>query len=265
MEILYFLGAGAVAGICAGLFGIGGGLIIVPILVWVFASMGMQPDVIAHVALGTSLATIVITSISSMMAHNKVGNVVWSVFVLMSAGLVVGSFLGAFVAGLLKSDTLQIIIGIGALAMATKMLFFPNKEQQKPLPKKPIITAAGGAIGFLSAIFGIGGGSLTVPFLNYCGLPMQKAVGTSAACGLPIAIAGAAGFVIFGQGVDTGVVGVVGFVHVWAFVGISVASAVFAKVGARWAHKLPAQKLKRAFGVLLLLVGANLIYAAIGG
>lgn len=260
MEVIWFVLAGCLAGTSAGLFGVGGGLVIVPVLVWVFGTMGMNNEVISHVALGTSLATIIITSISSMTAHHKAGNVRFDILKNMAIGLMIGSLLGAFVAKLLKSDTLQVIIGAGATLMAIKMLFFPNQENlDKSLPSAGVQIGVGGGIGLMAAIFGIGGGSLTVPFLNHCGLPMKKAVGTSAACGLPIAVAGAAGFLLFGQGVETGVSGVVGFVHVWAFICISAASAVFAKVGARLAQILPAKRLKQGFGGLLMVVGLNLI------
>lgn len=261
MDFLWYLLAGTIAGICAGLFGVGGGLVIVPILIWVFTIQGVNADVITHLAVGTSLATIVVTSISSMTAHNKAGNVQWAIFKNMAIGLVLGSLLGAFVAKFLKSDVLQTIIGIGAMATAIRMLFFPNQENlDKPLPSNGVQIGAGLGIGSLSAIFGIGGGSLTVPFLNYCGLPMKQAVGTSAACGLPIAIAGAIGFAVFGQGVDLGVEGAIGFVHIGAFVGISVASAIFAKVGAKLAQKLPAKQLKQGFGGLLLIVGIKMAF-----
>lgn len=260
MEYVWFLLAGSFAGVCAGLFGVGGGLVIVPVLVYLFGVQGMNPDVIAHVALGTSLATIIITSISSFTAHNKAGNVRWDIFRHMAIGLMAGSLFGAYVAKLIHSDSLQIIIGVGATLMALKMLFFPNQERlERVLPSPYAQGAAGFGIGGLSAVFGIGGGSLTVPFLNYCGLTMQKAVGTSSACGLPIAVAGAAGFLLFGQGSQTGVAGTIGFVHIWAFVCISMASFVTAKIGAKIAHKLPAQTLKRAFGCLLLVVGIKMV------
>lgn len=261
MEYVWYAAAGIVAGICAGLFGVGGGLVIVPILIWVFAHLGVNADVVAHLAVGTSLATIVVTSISSMTAHNKAGNVEWQIFKNMAIGLVLGSLLGAFVAKFLKSDVLQTIIGIGAMATAIRMLFFPNQENlDKPLPARSTQIGAGLGIGGLSAVFGIGGGSLTVPFLNYCGLPMKRAVGTSAACGLPIAIAGAIGFAVFGQGTNLGVAGAIGFVHIGAFIGISVMSAIFAKVGAKLAQKLPAKQLKQGFGGLLLVVGIKMAF-----
>lgn len=264
---LWFLLAGTVAGVCAGLFGVGGGLIIVPALVWIFTAYGMPLDVVAHVAVGTALATIILTSISSMSAHHKRGGVRWDIFKNMAKGLVLGSLVGAYVATLINGNALQAIIGVGACLMAVKMLFFPNKEDlNKPLPKDYAQMGAGVVIGGMSAIFGIGGGSLTVPYLSHNGVPMKQAVGTSSACGLPIAVAGALGFMWFGRTAvsEFDVSGTWGFVHIGAFVVISVASFIMAKVGAKLAHVLPAQTLKRAFGCLLLVVGVQLVYKAVG-
>lgn len=255
-----FLLTGALAGLCAGLFGVGGGLVIVPVLMYLFGFLGMNADVVAHVALGTSLATIMITSISSLMAHHKAGNVHWDVFYHMAMGLALGSLCGAYVAKLIHSDDLKMIVGVGIVLMASKMLFLPNQERtNKSLPAVYIQSIASVGIGGLSAVFGIGGGSLTVPFLNYCGLSMQKAVGTSSACGLPIAIAGAMGFMIFGHKTQSGLAGTIGFVHVGAFCCISMASFMTAKIGAKISHQLPAKTLKKAFGFLLLVMGIMMI------
>ncbi|MDO5651026.1 MAG: sulfite exporter TauE/SafE family protein [Moraxella sp.] len=266
MMYLWFVMAGMVAGVCAGLFGVGGGLIIVPALVWIFAAYGMPNDVVAHVAVGTALATIIITSISSMTAHHKRGGVRWDVFKNMAKGLVLGSLVGAWLATMIQGNALQAIIGTGAVLMAIKMLFFPSKENpNKPLPKDYAQSGAGVVIGLLSAIFGIGGGSLTVPYLSYNGIAMKQAVGTSAACGLPIALVGAIGFMWFGRtSVDElSLTGTIGFVHIGAFVVVSIASFIMAKVGAKLAHVLPAQTLKRAFGCLLAVVGVQLIYSGL--
>lgn len=265
---VWFVMAGAFAGVCAGLFGVGGGLIIVPALVWILTAYGMPVDVVAHVAVGTALATIILTSISSMSAHHKRGGVRWDIFKNMAKGLVLGSLVGAWVATMIDGRSLQTIIGGGAVLMAIKMLFFPNKENiEKPVPKDYAQSAVGVVIGLLSAIFGIGGGSLTVPYLSHNGVPMKQAVGTSAACGLPIAIAGAVGFMWFGRETisNLNVSGTVGFVHVGAFVSISIVSFVMAKVGAKLAHVLPAKTLKRAFGVLLLVVGIQMIWGGVTG
>jgi hypothetical protein len=265
MLYVWFVIAGAFAGLSAGLFGVGGGMIIVPVLVWIFTVYAFPPEVITHLAIGTSLATIAVTSLSSLMAHNKRGGVCWEVWRHMALGLVIGSLVGAGVADMIDGQMLQVIIGAGALLMALKMLFLSNKEQlDRPLPHAGVQFGAGTGIGLASSIFGIGGGSLTVPFLNWSGLPMRQSVGTSAACGLPIALAGAAGFAWFGQDVANMPAGTIGFIHITGFLCISVASFAMAKVGAKLAHVLPALTLKRAFGVLLLFAGGQLLLSGLG-
>ncbi|WP_198331137.1 sulfite exporter TauE/SafE family protein [Psychrobacter aquimaris] len=265
MLYVWFVIAGAFAGLSAGLFGVGGGMIIVPVLVWIFTAYHFPPEVVTHLAIGTSLATIAVTSLSSLMAHNKRGGVRWEIWRHMALGLVIGSLVGAGVADMIDGQMLQVIIGVGALLMALKMLFLSNKEQpNRPLPHAGVQFGAGTGIGLASSIFGIGGGSLTVPFLNWAGLPMRQSVGTSAACGLPIALAGAAGFAWFGQDVVNMPEGTIGFIHITGFLCISVASFAMAKVGAKLAHVLPALTLKRAFGVLLLFAGGQLLLSGIG-
>lgn len=273
MEILIFLIIGALAGFAAGLFGVGGGTIIVPLLFIVFTQMDYSPDNVMHLALGTSLATIIITSISSLMAHNKKGSVMWPVFKNLTPGLAIGCFFGAGIAGQISGLYLQLIVGVFLLWVAYKM-FFGGKKQvanhtanvsetsnsNTELPSKPKQLAAGGVIGVASAIFGIGGGSLTVPYLTRYGVVMQKAVGTSAACGLPIAIAGALGFMIFGLQEDINVPNTIGFVHIYAFLGIASMSFFTAKVGAKVAHMLSPQLLKKCFSVLLFVVGLYFLY-----
>lgn len=265
MLYVWFVIAGAFAGVCAGLFGIGGGMIIVPALVWIFTAYHFPPEVVTHLAVGTSLATIIVTSISSLTAHHKRGGIRWEVWRSMALGLIIGSLVGAGIADRINGQALQALIGIGALLVALKMLFFSNKEQLgKPLPHKGVQFGAGTGIGMASSIFGIGGGSLTVPFLNWAGLPMKQAVGTSAACGLPIAIAGALGFAWFGQDVANLPEGTIGFVHIIGFFCISAASFITAKFGAKLAHQLPAATLKKSFGVLLIFAGGQLFLSGIG-
>lgn len=264
MLYVWFIIAGAFAGLSAGLFGIGGGMIIVPVLVWIFTAYAFPPEVVTHLAIGTSLATIAVTSLSSLIAHHKHDSVRWEVWRNMALGLVIGSLVGAGIADMIDGQILQMIIGVGALLMALKMLFSSNKDQMvKPLPPASLQFGAGTGIGLASSIFGIGGGSLTVPFLNWSGLSMRQSVGTSAACGLPIALAGAAGFAWFGQDVVNMPEGTIGFIHVTGFICISVASFAMAKVGAKLAHVLPALTLKRLFGVLLLVAGGQLFLSGL--
>ncbi len=265
MELIIYLGIGAIAGFAAGLFGVGGGLIIVPILYVVFTQMGYDPNVIMHMALGTSLATIIVTSISSVSAHHKKGAVMWNVFKNLAPGLVIGSFIGAGVADILSGQHLQLIIGAFALWVAFKMFKGANVkvDESKQLPSAPMQMMAGGGIGVASAIFGIGGGSLTVPYLNKNGVVMQKAVATSAACGLPIAIAGALGFMFFGSQESTEIKNAIGYVHIYAFIGISVMSFITAKFGAKVAHKLSPAMLKKCFAGLLTVVGCYFIFKGV--
>ena len=266
--ILYYIAAGAFAGLLAGLFGIGGGMIIVPALIYIFKAQGIPETALTHVGIGTSLSTIIVTSISSLRTHNNKGAVNWNVWKRMAPGLVIGSLIGAGIASIIHGDSLQAIIGAGAFLVGLKMLFMKNKSLEEndygKLPSPIRQTGLGGFIGIISAIFGIGGGTLTVPILSYYGLKIQNAVGTSAACGLPIAAAGAFGFFIFGQFIDPTIKealpsGILGFVHIYAFISVSLASFLTAQIGAKLAHKLPAKTLKKSFAILLLIVGIKLI------
>ena len=262
MELIIYLLIGAIAGFAAGLFGVGGGLIIVPILYIVFTQLNYDPSVIMHMAVGTSLATIIVTSISSVTAHHKKGAVMWNVFRNLAPGLILGAFFGAGIADLMSGQGLQLVIGFFAVWVAYRMFRGSNTpvDPSRQLPSTGAQMLAGGGIGIASAIFGIGGGSLTVPFLNRCGVVMQKAVATSAACGLPIAIAGALGFVWFGQQSDVSVPNTWGYVHLYAFIGISVMSFITAKLGAKVAHILSPAMLKKCFSGLLTTVGLYFIY-----
>ncbi|ENV33002.1 sulfite exporter TauE/SafE family protein [Acinetobacter gerneri] len=265
MELIIFLAIGALAGFAAGLFGVGGGLVIVPILYVVFTQMGYDPAVVMHLALGTSLATIIVTSISSLMAHNKNGAVLWPVFKNLAPGLVIGSFLGAGIAGLLSREHLQLVIGVFVIWVAYSMFMGAKKvvDENKALPSTAAQVAAGTGIGVASAIFGIGGGSLTVPYLNHSGVVMQKAVGTSAACGLPIAIAGALGFMFFGMKEQINVPNTIGFIHIYAFFGISLMSFFTAKIGAKAAHILSPSMLKKCFAIMLFVVGCFFLFKSL--
>lgn len=262
MELIIYLMIGAIAGFTAGLFGVGGGLIIVPILYVVFSHLQYDASVIMHLAIGTSLATIIVTSISSVSAHHKKGAVLWPVVKNLAPGLVLGSFFGAGLADLLPSYGLQLFIGVFALWVASKMFRGAKHptDLTKTLPSHFAQIGAGGGIGVASAIFGIGGGSLTVPYLNRYGVVMQQAVATSAACGLPIAIAGAAGFIWFGTQAAHQVPNTLGYIHLYAFLGISLMSFMTAKIGAKVAHLLSPERLKKCFAALLCSVGIYFIY-----
>ncbi|MCG8518961.1 MAG: sulfite exporter TauE/SafE family protein [Pseudomonadales bacterium] len=255
-----YLGLGALAGTLAGLFGIGGGLVIVPVLIFSFGLQGVTPDVAAHLAVGTSLATIVFTSISSVRTHHSKGAVRWDLFRPMTVGIVLGAVLGAWTASLLSGAALELIIGIFVILVALKMLLEVNPSPSRDVPGGTGLGAAGAGIGWASAIFGIGGGTLTVPFLSWCNVRMQQAVATSAACGLPIAVAGALTNLATGWSQPQLPEYSVGYVYLPALFGIVLTSVLFARVGANLAHRLDARLLKRIFALLLIVVGVRFLF-----
>ncbi|TVP90923.1 MAG: sulfite exporter TauE/SafE family protein [Pseudomonadaceae bacterium] len=260
MEFLLYLILGGFAGTLAGLFGVGGGMIIVPVLIYSFTLQGFDVGVLTHMAVGTSLATIAFTSINAIRAHHLKGAVRWPLFVWMSLGIVFGTVIGAFTAAWLSGPLLQKIIGVFAICLSIQMAFKLQPKAVLDVPGKPGLTAAGGVIGWASAIFGIGGGSLTVPFLVWRSVPMQQAVATSSACGLPIAVAGAISFIWTGWAATPLPEWSVGYVYLPALVGIAATSMLFAGFGARLAHRLSQELLKRLFALLLFGVGINFLF-----
>lgn len=257
--LLLFLATGAAAGLLAGLFGVGGGLIMVPALALLLPGLGVQPEVTMQVAIGTSLAVISATSVSSMLAHHRRDGILWPVFRRLAPGLAAGAAAGAFAAHELTGLILQRIVGIGALLVAVQMFLDLKPKTEHGLPGATGLFSAGAAMGLLSALIGIGGGSLTVPYLSGCGVHIRQAVGTAAACGVPIAWAGAAGFMLAGLGVAGRPEWSLGYVSLPGFAGLAVASVLTAPLGARLAHRLPPKTLRRAFAALLLAIGLGLI------
>ena len=257
--LLIFAATGAAAGLLAGLFGVGGGLIMVPALAFLLPLQGVGPAVVMQVSIGTSLAAISATSLSSMLAHHRHQGVLWPVFLRFAPGLAAGAVAGAFVAHALSGLVLQRIVGTGAILVALQMFLDRKPVSDLGVPGAAGLFAAGGVIGALSALIGIGGGSLTVPFLTWRGVSIRQAVGTAAACGVPIAWAGAAGFVVAGWSVAGRPEFRLGYVALPAFAAIAVTSVAAAPFGARLAHRLDPRVLKRAFAILLLGVGLSLL------
>lgn len=247
-----YLALGAFAGTVAGLLGVGGGLIIVPVLVVLFARQGIESSIIMHLAVGTSLATIVVTSISSVYSHHRHGAVLWRVFWRLTPGIVIGAWLGAWLASMLPTREFKLIFGVFELLVAAQMAFGFKPPPSSALPGGLGLAGAGSLIGTISAIIGIGGGSLTVPFLTWCQVKIHNAIATSAACGLPIAIAGSVGFMLTGSSQLSLPNYASGFVYWPAFIGIVIASALFAPLGAKLAHRLSTKKLRGTFAVFLL-------------
>jgi len=259
MEFMLFLLLGAAAGLLAGLFGVGGGLIIVPVLVFAFTAQGFDVELLTHMAVGTSLASIIFTSLSSAYAHHKKGALNMAVVLPMAVGTIVGSALGAWTAEAISGPALQKIIGVFALLMAVQIALDLRPKASGGLPGTAGLGAAGGVIGWAAAIFGIGGGSLSVPFLLWRGQTMQQAVAVSAACGLPIALSGALSFAVLGSQSSGLPDWSLGYIYLPALLGIALLSVPFAKVGANLAYRLPQLLLKRLFALLLLSVGLKFL------
>jgi len=258
-SLLLYLAVGAFAGFVAGLLGVGGGLIIVPALVFGFRAHGLAEANIVHLAIGTSLATIVATSASSMWAHHRHGAVRWPVFRRLTSGLVAGALLGAAIADLMPSQKLRIFFGVFELLVAVQMALQLQAAPYRELPGVVGMSATGTVIGGLSAVVGIGGGTLTVPFLTWCNVSIRQAVATSSACGFPIAIAGALGYVIAGWNEADQPALSSGYVYWPAFGGIVAASMLLAPFGAKMAHRLPTVILRRVFAGFLALLGIRML------
>lgn len=259
-EFLLYLVAGAFAGLLSGLFGVGGGIVIVPILTFLFIAQHFPEPHIMHLALGTSLATIVLTSISSTRAHHRKGNVNWTVVRQFAPAVIIGTLLGTLVAAQLHSIWLKLVFALYILVVATQLLldFTPNPHRQ--LPGRTGISSIGALIGVVSSLVGIGGGTLSVPYLIYCNTDMRRAIGTAAAIGLPIATAGALGYVLTGLGIQHLPEWNLGFVYLPAFAGVACASIFTAPLGATLAQRLPARTLKRMFALLLYIVGIKMLW-----
>lgn len=263
MILLVYLAVGALAGVAAGLFGVGGGLVIVPALVACFGFLSVAPEVTMQLAVGTSLAVIVVTSVSSVRAHNQLGNIDWVCWRALAPGIAIGVVLGVATTASLSGQVLKLAFGVFSIVIAVYMGFGKVPSASRELPKPLGLAAAGAGIGYFSAMFGIGGGSLTVPYLSWCNVRMQAAVATSAACGLPIAVVGSASNMVAGFGHADLPAYSFGFIYLPAFIGIALLSAPCAKFGAGLAQRLSARRLKQSFAMFLLLVGGQFIWGAL--
>ncbi len=259
--IFLYAVTGIVAGFLAGLFGVGGGLIIVPALMYCFFLQGFDPSISMHIAIGTSLATIILTSISSTRAHHAHGAVQWIIVKRMVLGIFIGALLGALLAKNLKAEVLKTIFAVFEIFIAFKLLSnLKTTTHRGNLPKTWGLMAAAVLISVISALVGIGGGSLSVPFLRWTGLSMQKAVATSAAFGLPIAIAGTLSFMWTGSGNLLLPEYSVGFIYLPALLTVGLLSILLAPLGARCAHGLPAATLQKVFAASLFIVALLLLF-----
>ncbi|MFH2130900.1 MAG: sulfite exporter TauE/SafE family protein [bacterium] len=257
--LLVYLVVGAIAGVLAGLLGIGGGLIIVPMMIFTLNWQEIPHELVMHLALGSSMASIIFTSISSFRAHHKRGAVHWDVVRRIVLGIFAGTFLGATLASRMGTDLLKGFFVIFIFYVAIQMLTSKKPKPSRQIPGNLGMFGVGSGIGVVSALVGIGGGTLSVPFMVWCNLPVHHAIGTSAAIGFPIAIAGTIGYIFNGWGNPALPAFSLGYIYLPAVAGIACASVLTAPLGVRLAHRLPVDKLKKVFAVLLLLVGTRML------
>lgn len=260
--ILILLAMGAGGGFAAGLLGIGGGMVLVPFITMIFTSHGFPPEHIVHMAIATSLATILFTSISSVRAHHKHGAVNWRIVAMLAPGIVVGAWVGPWIAKQMNTTVLSVFFGIFVAASATQMLVGKKPAGSRELPGTAGMFAAGGVIGVIAGLVGAGGGFLSVPFMTWCNVRIHNAVATSAALGFPIALAGTLSNIWFGMGTPGLPEYSLGFIYLPALAGIAAASVVMAPVGARAAHRMPVDRLRRVFAVVLYCLAAYMLWKA---
>ena len=263
MEYVVFAVAGVLAGITAGLFGVGGGVVIVPALDLVFAALGYPEQTSHHVALGTSLATIVFTSISSARAHHKRGAVRWDILKGITPGILAGTLAGAWIASALPTVPLKAFFVLFLFYVSVQMFLDIKPKAEREIPGFKGLTGVGGGIGVVSALVGIGGGTMSVPFMAFCNVPMHSAVGTASAIGFPIALAGTIGFITGGLGAENLPPSTLGYVSIPALVGIATMSFLSAPYGAKLAHSLPVKTLKKVFAGFLLLMAVRMLLSIV--
>jgi len=256
-EIVPLLLLGVFSGFIAGLLGVGGGLIIVPALLYFLAS-NVDQTVLMHTAVGTALAAIVFTSISSVHAHHKHGAIHWHNFKKLTPTILLGAFSGAMLTKVMSFDFMRIFFALFEFSVAVIMYFGISSSVHVDNLGKWVWRVTGYVIGLVSAIVGIGGGTMTTPFLTYNNVDIKNAIATSAAVGMPIAIAGAFGFIMAGWNVESDM-GSLGFIHTEALISIVVMSVLFAPLGAKVAHSVDGKKLKKFFAIFLAFLGLTVI------
>lgn len=265
VHLVVFALLGAFVGFLAGLLGIGGGMTIVPVLVAMFSREGFAPVHVLPMAIGTAAATIVFTSISSARAHHAHGAIQWPIVRSMAPGLVLGSLVGPQIASAMPGRAMAGFFALFTWFTAARMFRPAAPKATRVLPRAPGLFAVGAGIGVLSGMVGAGGAFLSVPFMVRCNVRMHAAVATSAALGLPIAIAATAGFIIAGLSKQGLPPYSIGYIYLPALAAVVAASIISAPYGARLAHSWPVAKLRRVFAVLMFALGAYMAWRAVGG
>jgi uncharacterized membrane protein YfcA len=253
---------GTFTGFAAGLLGIGGGMLMVPFITMLLTTRDFPRELIVHMAIATSLSTIMFTSLSSVRAHHKRGAVLWPVVKILAPGILIGSWIGPWIGTKLNSFGLSLFFAIFVGFSATQMLMDKKPAASRELPQAPGMFGAGTIIGVLSGLVGAGGGFISVPFMTWCNVKIHNAVATSAALGFPIALAGTLSNIYFGMNEPGLPPGSLGFIYLPALLVISFASVFTAPYGAKTAHALPVKSLKKVFAIVLYVLAAYMLYKA---
>lgn len=262
--IISLLALGAFTGLFAGLFGIGGGGIMVPVLTFFFVQQQFPSEHLLHMALATSMATIIPTAIASLRAHHKHNAVIWPVVIKIAPGILAGTFAGTFLASFLSAKPLAIFFSCFMALVALQMVINHKPHASRQLPGVIGLSSTGTGIGIISALVAIGGGTLTVPFLMWCNVSLPMAIGTSAAVGLPIAISGTLGYTFNGWHQINLPAHTLGYVYWPAVVAMASMSYFSAPFGAKLAHRLPIPLLKKLFACLLIALSLQMLYTIFG-
>jgi uncharacterized membrane protein YfcA len=257
--LMYVL-AGAFVGVLAGLLGIGGGMTLVPVMAALFAAQHFAPDHVVHMALATSMASIVFTSGASVRAHLKFDAVDFSIVKRMTPGLVAGSLLATVASAWISQRHLALSFAVIVFAGATQMLLNRKPKAARPLPTAGPLFCVGLVIGIISGLVSAGGAFLTIPFMLWCGVPMKKTIGTGALMGIPLAVVGSIGYIISGWRIPDLPPDAIGFVSIIGLIGIVSGSIFTAPIGARLAHRLPVSALKRIFACLLYVLAVRMLW-----
>jgi len=256
---LYCAAFGIISGVLSGLLGIGGGIVIVPFIAWLLTNHGMPAESIMQTAIATSLATIIITSISAVLAQHRRGAINWPVVKTLTPGIAIGAWFGADLAHFLSSELLAMIFGSFLLANGLRMAINLKPKPHRQLPSTLPLGIAGSVMGAISTLVGIGGGTITVPYMTWHNVPIKNAIALGSACGLPIALFGAISFAIIGAHASHLPDSNIGYINIPAFLGISCTSLFAATLGVHLSHAVPTEALKKVFSVILIIVGLKML------
>ena len=255
-----YLLLGATAGFLAGLFGVGGGTILVPVLLLLFDAQHFPAEHVMHLALGTSMAVILFTALASMRKHHQHGAVNWSVVRSLTPGILMGTILGALLAASIPTRGLGIFFALFVYIAAAQILFDARPHASRQLPGIAGMTLTGTLTGWLSSLVSIGGGTIVTPFLLWCNVPLRNAIGTSAAIGFPVAVGGTIGYVVTGSNIQMLPAYSLGFVYLPALLWVALASIITAPLGAKATHHMKVELLRKLFAMLLIALATKLLF-----